>query len=340
MSRVSLESVDWEFIKQSIENQKCILCIGTDAYKGTQKSVYQEVLDKIVQRFPQDSELYAEEELLFFREPTIRTRAYATVSNLYEEAQAIPQPILDKLVQIDFHLIINLSPDTYLQHIFERYNVQGLETQFDFYQMGQPVADLKKPSKERPLVYNLFGSAEHSKSLVFTHDDIFEFIFSILRTHELHNNLKNAILEAECFLFVGGQLDQWYIKTLLQLLKFLNKETVKYATSLKDHTNEKFYYQIARLEFIDNQEAWVDMLYTKCQQANLLRKLGAEAKVSHKKELLEFLDTVNYVGFFAKIDELGIESMEMSTFKMAFIKGRIDLNFEERLRVYVQSLDI
>ena len=340
MNRITIEAIDWDFIKQSIKSEKCVLCIGTEAYRGAEKSIYQEALEKIAQKYPNDSELYTEEALLYFKEPNIKTRAYTNIASLYQEAALTSQPLLEKLAEIDFHLMINLSPDVFLKKLFEKYAEKGLETQFDYYQTGQSVTEIKKPTSEKPLLYNLFGSVENSKSLVFTHEDIFEFIFSILHTHEIHANLKNAIQEAECFLFIGGQLDHWYIKTLLQLLNFLDKDAVKYASALQQSINERFYYQIARLEFIEDQQALVDKLYDECKEADLLRKFGAEARVSHKKELLELLDTIDYPAFFAKIEELKIESMEMSTFKMAFIKGRIDINFEERLRVYVQSLDI
>ena len=342
MSRIRLEEIDWEFITQAIRQGKCVLCLGTEAYRGTEKALYHEALAKVAQRFPQDSELYKQEDLLYFKEANIKTRAYNNIATLYKETALTSQPLLEKLAEIDFHLIINLSPDVFLKRVFEGYTEKGLETQFDFYQAKKTVADIKKPTRQKPLLYNFFGSVEQNESLVFTHEDIFAFMVSILKTHELHDNLKSAIQEAECFLFVGAQLDHWYIKTLLQLLNFLNAKAVKYASPLKEDINEKFYYQTTRLEFIDEnaQETWLHVLYEKCKEAHLLRDLDNAGKVSHKKELLEMLQNIDYAGFFAKLEELKIESIDISTFKMAFIKGRIDINFEERLYTYIQSLDI
>lgn len=345
MERTPIESIQWDNIVQLIEEGKCVLCVGTEAYRGETQSVYAEVLGETLAQFsPTDAEAFEQEELLYFKHGDTQNDAYLQIARFYKEKHPITQPLLEKLMEIDFHLVINLSPDVWLKHIWESYEAQGVATQFAFYdkQKGTIGKIEQEPSRSNPVLYNLFGSVERSESLVFTHEDIFSYIFS-MQEKGLPHNVKIAIKEARCFLFVGVQLDHWYIKILLQMLEFLNSKAIKYASALREPVNERFYKNLARFRFIEAQTAWVERLHEEAGKENLLRKVGKEMeKKTQKVELENMIDKADFFSFFKRMKELDIEDTTLSTLRKVFETEvqKTDVHFADRLKTYILGLNI
>jgi len=182
-----------------------------------------------------------------------------------------------KIAEIPFHLIISVSPD----HIFKNlFSDKKINHSFDFYNKESNPLPLESPTKQKPLIYNLFGDIDSEGSLIFTYEDLFEYLISIFGKFELPQELQKQLLLARLVLFIGFKLDKWYFKLLLRLLKLhenkLNNASDKNKTLLPIVKN--FYAEEFKMKFLDfNETEIINNIYDKCKEKNILKKIAPEA---------------------------------------------------------------
>ncbi len=75
---------------------------------------------------------------------------------------------------------------------------------------------LAPPSKDRPLVYHLFGRLDDPDSLVLTEDDYFRYLIGVTRNEELFPKAVGHALVNTALLFVGFRLEDWNFRALFQ----------------------------------------------------------------------------------------------------------------------------
>jgi hypothetical protein len=81
------------------------------------------------------------------------------------------------------------------------------------------LANLVEPSKERPLVYHMFGRLERPRSLVLTEDDYFEWMAAWLtRRKDLPPVVSESLVE-KSLMFVGFRLDDWDFRVVFNSVK-------------------------------------------------------------------------------------------------------------------------
>lgn len=73
-----------------------------------------------------------------------------------------------------------------------------------------------KPTKERPLVYHLFGQLEQLNSVVLTEDDYFRYLVAISKGAEAIPDCVTRAWSAETLLFLGFRVDDWHFRVLFQ----------------------------------------------------------------------------------------------------------------------------
>jgi hypothetical protein len=122
--------------------------------------------------------------------------------------------IYRKLALIPFPLIISLNPDTTLHNIFSDL---GISHRFEFFKRSGNCEISEKPSVDKPLIYNLFGSYENLNSLVLTYDDLFGYLKTILSLG-LPRTVKDSLQEARSITFLGVEFDKWYFQLIVKLL--------------------------------------------------------------------------------------------------------------------------
>lgn len=122
---------------------------------------------------------------------------------------------------------------------------------------------------EQRALFNLFGKVGERESLVLTHEDLFDFLRSILGakplTDELYLPLFEALSDADDFIFLGFQFDKWYMQLLLRLLNPELSKGRQYAfnPNLADETlvffadqfKVDFVSDLAPLDFLDELAA-------------------------------------------------------------------------------------
>ena len=74
------------------------------------------------------------------------------------------------------------------------------------------------PTPQKPLVYHLFGHFEEPASLVFTEDDIYDYLINLTEHRDLIPDAISAALADSALLFVGFQPDDWRFRLLFRLI--------------------------------------------------------------------------------------------------------------------------
>jgi hypothetical protein len=149
---------------------------------------------------------------------------------------------------------------------------------FDYYRKYENPKPVAKPSKDHPLLYNLFGSIEDDESMIFTHDDMFDFLFAIAGRHQLPDEIRNELKTAKSFILLGFKFDKWYVKLILRLFNLHSGRFMRYAAEGKKNlhpSTKEWYEHLFKITFVENDlTAFVGELHKRCEKSGLLRKLG------------------------------------------------------------------
>ena len=285
------EQIDWSFITSKIEEERCVLMIGPEVAVADTKEPLQVTLKNyLTDPANNTGELvyYSEDEFFSFENDTQKTLTYFKIRQFYEQFQ--PPEIYNKIAEIPFHLIISLSPDLLLKKILGE---KGVNYDFDFYHKKQNPLAVERPSKGNPLLYNLVGSVEDEDSLVFTYNDLFDYLTRILGTHHLPNALREALARTKNFIFLGFKFEKWYLKLLLRLLdlhqggKYLNAFG---KTEEMNDDAQNYYSREFNINFVDEDIAqFVDKLHSECQSAGIIRKKGESGQPTIKDEVKDLI---------------------------------------------------
>ena len=281
-----------EEISDNLEYQKCVLFLGPDVAKNLKGTLMQTGLrDHIVAA---DLPIEYDADNFFICDEQTKNRIYTPLRQYYERHNR-PNEIHSQISQIPFHLIISITPDLLLKQAFEQ---NGIDYEFSYYAKGRATGEVEEPTKEKPLIYNLFGCIENQESLILSHDDILSFLFSIIKEYELPKNLRLAIGKVTHYVFFGFNFERWYLKLLLKIFDLTKGKTCISAerngcTSVE---YRDFFHNIYHMEFIDtNIDEYANKLYQICLKGNKLRKHTITTPKGVKRELRDLIrsDEIN-----------------------------------------------
>lgn len=274
MSIIDGTTITWNFTIQTIKSGKCILFIGPEIFAPSPDLRLSDKLRSFLDIDNDEGVRLYDDDLFYFKERQKKTITYYKIKQFYNQRFQETEDILKKIAQIPFHYIISINPDKKLKEIFDELEFKA---NFDFYwkKHAPNNPQITKPSRDRPLIYNLFGSVDNYESLVLTHDDLFDFLESIFEAKSMPDQLKHNIQDADNFIFLGFEFDKWYVQLLLRVLHFHNNEAfVKYASNqaVTEDLQVQCYEQF-KINFVqDDIPAFVDALYNKCVEDNFIRK--------------------------------------------------------------------
>jgi len=270
--------INWKFILNTIKSEKCVLLLGPEIISQSGKTLNKlltEYLDIKVNK--NILAYYEKDELFLFKDGMSKTMTYYEIKDFY--SQKFADDIYEKIAQLPFNLIVSITPDFILTNTFKKLN---LEHNFSFYNKNQNPRDIETPTKDIPLIYNLFGSLEQEESLILTHDDLFDFIFASMGSMGLPKELRNSLNNADNFIFLGFTFEKWYLQIILRLLN-PKKEKYKFALN-KEQTSEtkSFYIEQFKVNFSEIEPVdFLNELFEKCKEQNILRNTGeVQASVS------------------------------------------------------------
>lgn len=263
-------------ILDNFEAGRCVILLGPNVPRDSQGRTLGEGLVE----FAKDQvgfDLQPDMDGLFSFPSRRDQSRFPTILKRYLLEHCEPAKVHQQVAELPAPLMISLTPDHLLQQAFQ---AKGLSSEFGFYNKKRPGDLNAAPSKEAPLLYNLFGSIFEPDSLIATQDDLFTFLFAVLdRSNPLPAVVEQIVNQARLYLFVGFDFQQWYLKLLLRLLR-LHEEPIALTTEpLNGFTGPMrfFYEQHFKMVFVPDQlEAFVGEVHQACAQRGLLRQKEAD----------------------------------------------------------------
>jgi Effector-associated domain 11/SIR2-like domain len=273
-------------IADNIAEARCVILLGPNVGANNAGEPIQTAL--LTHLVDQGLKVSEDVDGLYRCDEATRRRLYTPIKKYYR-ANSTPNNLHRQLARIPAHLIISLTPDLALRAALSEL---GINHDFSYYAKQSNPAPVGRPSKERPLLYNLFGNIEDDASLILTHVDLIQFIFSIIRDFKLPDELRTVISEASYFVFLGFDFQKWYLQLLLNLFR-LNREKPSQAAEPENLTPSQlrdFYGRNYGLEFIDSGVVeYVDKLYKYCESTGQLREAKVATPLSLREGLLNRL---------------------------------------------------
>ena len=226
----NLSDILFQNIARQIKDGSCVLFLGPAAVSAKFKGKGLEPLtERCAAGLAAGLDLSKEEtrsltqvcSSLRIRNTMSDTSIIAAVQDFYQKAEndAEMNPLLQKLADLPFKIIINTTPDDF----FARFYAETVrEFRFDYYNFRKPNPDplYQFGEDDPPLIYNLFGFYEKPESLVLTYGDQLAYVNKI--TGAQHERLPDSLLAAfnvpRFYLFLGFDFEDWSLKVLLDAL--------------------------------------------------------------------------------------------------------------------------
>lgn len=318
MGNFQTTKIDWKAIIGKIRKEKCILILGPGAYlSATGSLLHEDLLKEInIENNPNIQKYYREDGFFLFNRGGGRAFTCEKIEEFYRNQ--VPTTFIDRLAQIPFHVILSVTPDKLLTKSFLN---QNFPFQFDHYKKMHEPSSIKKPSKETPLIYNLFGCIDEEESLVLTHNDLYDYFKSIFTRKSIPDKLKNALQQREIntFIFLGVPFDKWYMQLILREFDIHRSQEnfIRYAAnaSLTDEI-KTFCTEQFTIQFVTNQVPdFIDTLFKHCKDLGVLRKTEGTSKWEQLRVLIskgELNTAIQQFGILTKGTELESEATGIS----------------------------
>lgn len=312
-------SIDWDFTLDTIREGKCILFLGPELYTTKDGKKLEEAMLAFLQ-YPNNEDIlnyYKEEDLFLFKSKGAQTKTYYKLKNFFQQSFPEAEKILEKIAQIPFQFIISVTPDHKLNKVYDRMNYKNKS---DFYWRNHSsTTKVKLPSKDSPLVYNLFGTTELQESMVLTHNDLFDFFHSIFGERSMPKELKHVIQKAHNLIFLGIPFRKWYLQLLLRILSLHNdSEFMRYAANQSlDEDMASLCRQQFSIKFLPEKVSeFIDELYIRCEKVGMLKEVSA-GSTSISESVLQLVaydkidEALNQIKeFLENLGEYGIDLLD------------------------------
>lgn len=290
VSTINLTTFEWDAIVQGIQDGQCVLCIGPGLYSlEPEQENFTERLEAYLRENQDALRIRVQENGWFHLRPGGSDGpAYQAVRAFYQQAPEASIEALRKLARLRWHLLLSLNPDYHLRAAFEQ---QNLPHRFDAYVRNQPDRNTEKPTAEVPLVYNILGELGNRNSLVLTFDDFYDYLESVFKGNSMSAMLKNNILDAQYFLFIGMPFGQWFVHLFLRILRQHKERRTKFAAGqpLPPESLESCAEQY-NINFVNvGITAFIDELYRRCEAKGLAKSPQAQQSAGGQNALFEQL---------------------------------------------------
>lgn len=259
-----------------IDHQQCVLLLGPELAQLEGQPIQQQLREQLLADYATEiSYYYPRDGLFLFTDELAKGDVQGGVRLFYknpELATKLNETIFKKIAQIPFHLVLSISPDNFLSDVCYKYGVKHRSA--FFHHRGDAVQLIDPPSKEIPLVYQLFGRFSQDDSLVLDYEDLFRLLQAGLGAPGLPEKLRAALDRAKTFIFLGFDFEKWYSQLLLRLLTG-EKAIRKYAlnTQIAESQTHTFLVKQFEIAFLGDEMAFFEHLYQECQQRLKLRQL-------------------------------------------------------------------
>ena len=249
----------------------CVLILGpglTVNQKGTSfKSHFKEIAgdasNGIFAYFEDDS-------LFSFNDETALKNTRSLVKDFYQASG--DQGLLELIARIRFPLIINVCPDIALNEVYREANINFKDGYFS--KDSKPkFKDLPYPTKDLPVIYNIFGSVDADTTLILNHSKLYETIQYLLPDNSLPESIETFLNEASGFILLGLKFDSWYYQLICHKLKLKEYNKAKTNLSASNSNDTDSVSVVMRKHFEidftpDNPMQAIERLIKECNNSN------------------------------------------------------------------------
>jgi hypothetical protein len=266
---VSTDNFDISFITDWIDQEKCVIILGPDLVFDFEKPLLNEFY-KYLQTKKYNCNFNEKDD--FFDSNSIKPMFFQHLTRFFKEIQ--PTDFHKKITQIPFNLIISASPDIILKQLFEQNNYNYI---FDYYDRNMNPQLISNISKEKPLIYNLLGVQNMFNSIVFSFNQLFDYLTAILGDRKLCDSIKKQLQEAQSILFLGFKFNKWYYKLIFKILGFYDNAMYQAPLNEIEQLNNdeiyNFYVNEFNFQFVEiSGKEVIEKLYEHYKSTNELRK--------------------------------------------------------------------
>ena len=225
-----MKDSDWKSLINNIKVGNCILVLGpdiaTDIVDGKPKPLT-EILSnafakEIEKKRPDDFKHINSDHLAYtadlFSEIETDDDLRGETKSFYEKRKIEVKKIYKDLAALPFQLVVNATPDTFLIQALEEAKKNYIVDHYNY--NGQKRDMVQWATRDKPLIYYLFGSIDEKKSLVISEKHLFEYLVSVISNDPpIQNNISSEFRDRDkSFLFVGFGFRNWYLRILLYVL--------------------------------------------------------------------------------------------------------------------------
>lgn len=271
-----LQNLDWDTFLDYIESEQAALVIGPEIMYFDGQPMNRAWRESVFEKFQSKIAYFYEQENFFLFSNKITKNDAARFVRKFLQERVPDDEVYRKIAQIKFPLVISINPDTYLSDTAHKY---GIRHRFSYFKSrSKAVEDVEVPQKDLPLFYNLCGTVYDDESIILDYEDVFRLVASSVGAPGLPPKLQTALSKVRIFFFIGFQFEKWYTQLLLRLVCG-QEESEKYAANQQNvdkNVRDFLLYQF-QIEFLDKNQTFLDMLYDKCGDRNLLRPLTDHA---------------------------------------------------------------
>jgi hypothetical protein len=283
MTNEFLSELQWNALLRGIEQDKCVICIGPEFYSASGDGRSQSArLGNFMREHALELGVRVRENGWYhLRNNGDDWVAYEAVTQFYAGEADAARTSLEQLARINAHLFLSLTPD---RHLAQAFTDQNLHYRFEAYVRNEPDRNGQLPTKSEPLIYNMVGDLEQRNSLVLTYDDFFDYMQSTFRGNSMSTLLKENILSADCFLFLGMPPDDWRMHLFLRVLKQHESRKSKYATmpEVADDIKESWQEQYGIRLINHDISGFLGELAKRCGDRGLLRDTESQEAAGEK----------------------------------------------------------
>ncbi len=177
--------------------------------------------------------------------------------------------IYDRLSELYFPIIINTNPDKNLYQWIEKkrpntciYRYYSFENDQSLARDARPILNGNAPANDhsefKTLFYNLLGSFDAAGSMILSESRLLKFMDKVLRERPpIDKKIKAEFDDQKFYLFLGFDLEQWYVKILFSTVLGLSRQegrgfSVFPANMAVTPANQAFFEEEFKFYFITN----------------------------------------------------------------------------------------
>ena len=290
-------AVSWPNLTRALQNRQCILVLGPEAatlkHDGKQVSLQTlltEHLTTMLQRRNPAALMAARPNLTYvakmledtiFVQEVLRNANYSRENARFELKEIIAKfygqytfadlPMYRQLAKMPFNFIVETLPAPYLAQALDDEN--KFDTKSYYYHYANPTHNNSirilenEIRSDAPLVYQLFGTADHPDSMIVTEQDQLAFLDAILQQentagipnsvaiHFISMNNKDAVQQFDkTFVFLGFDFNEWHLRLIMHLIWRFRSQKETYALQKPQDVAELtafFYRNNFDVRFVD-----------------------------------------------------------------------------------------